>query len=111
MSDPRLEDHVVGLELQLVELVEQQRRAQTQYRPDEAARLESQIAAIQAELAASAETAVLGEAPAPGAEEGLQHAEVLAPTVEEVISDRTTSHGRSTAPSHRHIEPLPEPGA
>ncbi|MBA3266801.1 MAG: hypothetical protein H0T70_00885, partial [Acidimicrobiia bacterium] len=47
MTDPRLEDHVVGLELQLVELVEEQHRAETQYRPDDAARLEPQIAAVQ----------------------------------------------------------------
>jgi len=93
MSDPRLEDHVVGLELQLVELVEQQHRAQTQYRPDEASRLEAQIAAIQAELAVSAEAAIVGDAPAQPAEGGPQHADVLAPTVEEVLNQRFAPGG------------------
>ncbi|HEX3394038.1 MAG TPA: hypothetical protein VHS52_05875 [Acidimicrobiales bacterium] len=89
MSDPRLEDHVVGLELQLVELVEQQHLARTQYRPDEAARLESQIAAIQAELAASAEAAILGDAPTAPSDDGQPHADVLAPTVGEVVRKRS----------------------
>jgi hypothetical protein len=87
MTDPRLEDHVVGLELQLVELVEQQHRAETQYRPDEAARLDPQIAAAQEELAASAEAVILGDEPAVP----LVQAEVLAPTVEEVVGGRPTS--------------------
>jgi len=84
MTDPRLEDHVVGLELQLVELVEQQHRAETQYRPDDAARLAGEIAAVQQELAASAEAAAQGAEPAPASE----HADVLAPTVEQVVSGR-----------------------
>ncbi|MGI9079666.1 MAG: hypothetical protein ACR2GF_02380 [Acidimicrobiales bacterium] len=93
MSDPRLEDHVVGLELQLVELVEQQHRAQTQYRPDEAARLESQIAAIQVELATSAEAAILGDALATPCGDGQPHADVLAPTVGEVVEKRSAPDG------------------
>ena len=55
MTDPRLEDHLVGLELQLVELVEQEQRAEVQGRVDDAARLEAQVAALQAELATTAE--------------------------------------------------------
>ena len=86
MTDPRLEDHVVGLELQLVELVEEQHRAETQYRPDDAARLEPEIARIQQELAATAEAVVSGDEPARPDE----HAAVLAPTVEEVVSHRAT---------------------
>ena len=86
MTDPRLEDHVVGLELQLVELVEEQHRAETQYRPDDAARLEPEIAAMQQELAATAEAAVMIDEPAPPEE----HAAVLAPTVEEVVSHRSS---------------------
>ncbi|MEN3316367.1 MAG: hypothetical protein V7605_2601 [Acidimicrobiaceae bacterium] len=93
MSDPRLEDHVVGLELQLVELVEQQHRAQTQYRPDEAARLESQIAAIQAELAAGAEAAILGDGLGTPSGDAQPHADVLAPTVEEVVNERSAAEG------------------
>ncbi|MDQ6798102.1 MAG: hypothetical protein M3011_08825 [Actinomycetota bacterium] len=84
MTDPRLEDHVVGLELQLVELVEQQHRAETQYRPDDAARLAREIAAVQQELAASAEAAAQGVDQAPPSE----HADVLAPTVEQFVNER-----------------------
>ena len=86
MTDPRLEDHVVGLELQLVELVEEQRRAESQYRPDDAVRLEPQIAAVQQELAVTAEAAVAIDEPASPEE----HAAVLAPTVDEVVNHRST---------------------
>lgn len=55
MFDPRLEDHVVGLELQLVELVEQRERATVQERPADAARIQREIDAIQAEMARAAE--------------------------------------------------------
>ena len=55
MTDPRLEDHLVGVELQLVELVEQEQRAEAQGRADDAARLEHQVEALQFELAATAE--------------------------------------------------------
>lgn len=64
MTDPRLEDHVVGLELQLVELVERQKEAQTLVGgEEEVARLEVEIANLQAELAASAELLVSEEEP------------------------------------------------
>ncbi len=55
MTNPQLEDHLVGLELQLVELVENQQRAEVQGRTEDAKRLESEIAALQAELARTAE--------------------------------------------------------
>ena len=55
MTDPRLEDHVVGLELQLVELVEQEQRAEIQGRAEDAARLENEVQALQFELADTAE--------------------------------------------------------
>lgn len=59
MTDPRLEDHVVGLELQLVELVERHKEAQTLVGgEEEVARLEAEIATLQGELAASAELLV-----------------------------------------------------
>ena len=80
MTDPRLEDHVVGLELQLVELVEQQHRAEVQHRPEDAAKLEPAIAAVQQELAVTAE--VLSSEESAGTEEP----HVLAPTVDEVMS-------------------------
>jgi len=56
MTNPRLEDHLVGLELQLVELVEQEQRAEVQGRHEDAKRLEAEVGALQAELAATAET-------------------------------------------------------
>jgi hypothetical protein len=55
MHDPKLEDHVVGLELQIVELVEQRERATVQHDEAEAARIQGEIDALQAELAQTAE--------------------------------------------------------
>ena len=55
MHDPKLEDHVVGLELQIVELVEQRERATVQHDDAEAARIQREIDALQAELAQTAE--------------------------------------------------------
>ena len=54
-DDPRLEDHLVGLELQIVELVEQRKRAVVQHDEAEAARIQGEIDALQVELATSAE--------------------------------------------------------
>lgn len=55
MTDPRLEDHVVGLELQIVELVERRERARVQNDPVEADRIQREIDALQLEMAATAE--------------------------------------------------------
>ena len=55
MHDPKLEDHVVGLELQIVELVEQRERATVQHDDREAARIQGEIDALQAEMALTAE--------------------------------------------------------
>ena len=55
MTDPRLADHEMGLELELVELVEQRRRAEVQRRPHDAADLQRRIDGVQLELAAVAE--------------------------------------------------------
>jgi hypothetical protein len=49
------EDHAVGVELQIVELVEQQERAKVQGQPDEAAMLQREVDALQTELAKTAE--------------------------------------------------------
>ena len=65
MIDPRLEDHVVGLELQLVELVEQRERAEVQHRPRDAAALQLEINTIQEEMARSAEILAEPAAPVP----------------------------------------------
>ena len=55
MSNPRIEDHLVGLELQLVELVENKQRAAVQGRDADAQELDHEIDEIQAELADTAE--------------------------------------------------------
>lgn len=55
MTDPSLEDHVVGLELQLVELVEQRERAAVQDRPEDANGIQREIDSLQEEMARTAE--------------------------------------------------------
>jgi quercetin dioxygenase-like cupin family protein len=55
MTDFRPADHAMGLELQLEELQEQQKRALVQGRVDDAARLASEIEQLQGELGATAE--------------------------------------------------------
>ncbi len=55
MTDPRLEDHAVGVELQLTELVEKRERALVQGRNEQAEELTVEIEALQADLAATAE--------------------------------------------------------
>jgi hypothetical protein len=49
------EDHAVGLELQIVELVEQQERSRVQGHPEEAVELQPEVDALQVELAKTAE--------------------------------------------------------
>ena len=51
----------MGLELQLEELLEQQKRAVVQNRNDDADRLQTEIEQLQAELAATAEMVSGGE--------------------------------------------------
>ena len=58
MTREQLCDHEVGLELQLIEAVEQHERAERQGRADDARALEAEIAELQAELAATAERLV-----------------------------------------------------
>jgi hypothetical protein len=48
-------DHAMGLELQLEELFEQQRRAEVQGRADDVDRFQSEIEQLQSELAVTAE--------------------------------------------------------
>jgi len=55
MTDPRVENHALGLELQLGELVDQLEWAQDQGRDGDADRLRTEIAALQTELAATAD--------------------------------------------------------
>ena len=55
MTDPRLEDHVTGLELQIVELVEQRERARVQGDTAALTRIEAELSELQSEMAATAE--------------------------------------------------------
>jgi hypothetical protein len=55
MTDPRIENHATGVELQLVELVDQLEWAQDQGRDGDMDRLRSEIDDLQAELAATAD--------------------------------------------------------
>ncbi|MHB8505875.1 MAG: hypothetical protein ACYDEN_09180 [Acidimicrobiales bacterium] len=61
MSFESAADHAMGLELQLEELTEQRKRAEVQGRRDELPRLDGEIAALQLELARTAELAAGGE--------------------------------------------------
>ena len=65
MTDPRLEDHAVGVELQLNELVEKRARATVQGRTDRAAELTREIEVLQQELATTAEQIVTEQFEAP----------------------------------------------
>ena len=58
MTREQLCDHEVGLELQLIEAVEQHERAERQGRDADARVLEREIAELQSELAATAERLV-----------------------------------------------------
>lgn len=66
VTDPRLEDHATGLELQMIELVEQRERAVTQGRTQDAEQLQREIDQLQQELVATVDQ--LAE-PAPRASE------------------------------------------
>ena len=55
MTREQLCDHEVGLELQLIEAVEQHERAERQGRAADARALEAEIAELQSELATTAE--------------------------------------------------------
>ena len=64
MADTLLEDHLVGVELQVVELVEQRERAEVQGRTDEARRLQGEIDALYTEMAETAARLVEAHEPA-----------------------------------------------
>lgn len=55
MADILLEDHLVGIELQVVELVEQRERAEVQGRADDVARIQGEIDGLYAEMAKTTE--------------------------------------------------------
>jgi hypothetical protein len=55
MTDPRMADHMVGIELQIIDLVERRERAEVQGDAAEASRYQSEIDDLQRELAVTAE--------------------------------------------------------
>jgi len=65
MTDPRLENHAVGIELQIVELVEQRERAAVQERHEDVARIQREIDALQQEMTLTAEVIAGGTEAAP----------------------------------------------
>ncbi len=65
MADIVLEDHLVGVEQQLVELVEQRERARVQHDDPEVARLEAEIERLYDEMAATAARITDGHHDAP----------------------------------------------
>jgi hypothetical protein len=58
MADPRLEDHAVGVELQLTELTEELERARVQGRPERMQELQREIDVLQQDLADTADRIV-----------------------------------------------------
>lgn len=61
----QMEDHLVGLELELVELVEQHERATVQGQPVDAARIQRAIDLLQEEMARTAEAVARPDAARP----------------------------------------------
>jgi hypothetical protein len=55
MADPRLEDHAIGVELQLTELTEELERARVQGRTERMGDLERELGRLRDDLAATAE--------------------------------------------------------
>ena len=55
MADPRLEDHAIGVELQLTELTEELERARVQGRTERIDEIERELARLRDDLAATAE--------------------------------------------------------
>ena len=55
MADPRLEDHAVGVELQLTELTEELERARVQGRTERMDEITQELARLRDDLAATAE--------------------------------------------------------
>lgn len=64
MAETLLEDHLVGVELQVVELVEQRERAEVQGRTEEAGRLQREIDALYSDMAETAARLVESQQPA-----------------------------------------------
>ena len=56
MTDPRLEDHAVGVELQMTELVEKIERARVQGRAERVVALQRELDVLQDDLVLTSET-------------------------------------------------------
>ncbi|HZQ84074.1 MAG TPA: hypothetical protein VFA83_04510 [Acidimicrobiales bacterium] len=81
--DNHLEDHLVGLEQQVVELVEQERRAELQGDSTEAARLEQEVLGLYTEMARTAELITVGGYSPPVVDaESAAHSDAASPAVE-----------------------------
>lgn len=63
MHDPRLEDHALGIELQLAELVDQAERARVQGRTEDAEAIQLEMQKLQEELAETAEKVATEDGP------------------------------------------------
>jgi hypothetical protein len=71
MTDPRLEDHAVGVELQMTELVEKLERARVQGQLERADELQGELDVLQDDLVVTSETI---------ADEHWHHADINLPT-------------------------------
>ena len=58
LDENLVRDTICGLELQLIDAVERQERAEVQHEPEEATRIQGEIDGLQAQLAAVAEAVV-----------------------------------------------------
>jgi hypothetical protein len=65
MADIVLEDHLMGVEQQLVELVEQRERARVQHDAGEVARIDTEIERLYEEMATTAAQITDGQNVAP----------------------------------------------
>lgn len=65
MIDANQQDHMLGLELELVELVEQRERARVQGRIVDARRIDHEVHRLQEEMATTAEAMAAAPAPRP----------------------------------------------
>lgn len=77
MTDDHLEDHAIGVELQITELVEQRERALVQGDADRAAAIDAEISVLQQDLMETSEQIadphyVPAEVRAPEADEHLE---------------------------------------
>jgi len=63
MHDPRLEDHALGIELQLAELFDQAERARVQGNDADAEAIQLQMQKLQEELAETAEKVATEDGP------------------------------------------------